>query len=132
MEIKKEKLEDKWGKSSLTMGWVAIPTSLLFLQSELSISPLGMNIILNLVSHWWSSEDHPYPSQESLAKRIGVSKRSVQREMANLITLGIIIKTTTKVADRRYKGRNIYDLSPLVDVLNNKSVPLKKKLNKKN
>ncbi len=129
--MKKEKLEDKWGSSSMIMGWTAIPTSLLFLQSELSITPIGLNVLLNLISHWWDSDERPYPSQESLAKRMGVSKRTIQREVTNLIANGLIEKQPTKASDRKYKGRNTYDLTNLVRLLNEESIQLSKLKTKK-
>ena len=48
----KESLEKKWGEANLDDGWVAIPIGLLKKQSELAISPLGLNIIINLLSYW--------------------------------------------------------------------------------
>ena len=89
-------------------------------QSELDISPLGLNIIINLLSYWWYSDRSPYPSQETLANRIGVSKRSIQREIKKLTRLGVIDKSSTLRSDKKYKGRNIYDLEKLVNLLNGK------------
>lgn len=117
MDKKYEPLEKKWGEQSMLMGWTAIPTSLLFLQADLSITPMGMNILLNLISHWWESDEYPYPSQESLAKRMGVSKRSIQREIVNLTKYGIIEKTSNKAGSVKYKGRNTYNLTKLVNLL---------------
>lgn len=108
---------DKWGSESLGMGWTAIPTTLIFLQSQLQITPLGMNIILNLVAHWWDANEKPYPAQESLASRMGVSKRSVQRELNSLIGLGLISKKQSSKNHPKYRGRNSYDLTPLVKIL---------------
>ncbi|MBJ3736184.1 helix-turn-helix domain-containing protein, partial [Salmonella enterica subsp. enterica serovar Derby] len=76
------------------------------------------NILINLVSHWWETKEHPYPSQESLAKRMGVSKRSIQREVTNLVELGLITKQANKASSAKYKGRNTYDLTGLVERLN--------------
>jgi DNA replication protein DnaD len=118
MKKNTETLESKWGEKSLIMGWTAIPTLLLFLQAELSISPLGFNILINLISHWWESEEHPFPSQESLANRMGVSKRSVQREISNLVEKGLLEKKQNKPSHSKYKGRNTYNLSGLVKMLN--------------
>ena len=118
MKAKTEPLEKKWGERSMLMGWTAIPTSFLFLQAELSITPLGFNILINLVSHWWETKEHPYPSQESLAKRMGVSKRSIQREVTNLVELGLITKQANKASSAKSKGRNTYDLTGLVERLN--------------
>jgi predicted transcriptional regulator len=121
MKAKTEPLEKKWGERSMLMGWTAIPTSLLFLQAELSISPLGFNLLMNLVSHWWETTEHPYPSQESMAKRMGVSKRSIQREITTLVELGLLDKQPNKAGNKKFKGRNTYDLSKLVQVLNEKT-----------
>lgn len=121
MKAKTEPLERKWGEKSMLMGWTAIPTSLLFLQAELSISPLGFNLLVNLVSHWWETTELPYPSQESMAKRMGVSKRSIQREISTLIELGLLEKHPNKAGNKKFKGRNSYDLSNLVKILNEKT-----------
>lgn len=124
MERKPEKISEKWGEPALGMGWTAIPTTLLFLQSHLGITPLGMNIILNLVAHWWDTKEKPYPAQEAIAARIGVSKRSIQREMKTLIELGLLSKKPSLASHPKYRGRNAYDLSPLVTLLEELSPPL--------
>lgn len=124
MEKKTERIVEKWGEPALEMGWTAIPTTLFFLQNQLEITPLGMNIILNLVTHWWSVNENPYPAQEALAARMGVSKRSIQREMKTLIDQGLISKKPSSTSHPKYRGRNAYDLSPLVKILEELSPPL--------
>lgn len=118
MTQRKDALHEKWGENALLMGWAAIPTTLLFLQEKLKITPLGMNILLNLVAHWWDRSEKPFPSQEALASRMGVSKRSIQREIARLCGLGLLEKASSSVRHPQYKGRNTYDLTPLVTLLN--------------
>lgn len=130
--VKKEAvLIQKWGEPSLGMGWTAIPTTLIFLQNQLGITPLGMNILLNLVAHWWDANEKPYPAQESLATRIGVSKRSIQREMGTLIERGLLSKKQSSTHHPKYHGRNSYDLSPLVKKLEEFSPSLVKTMKKK-
>lgn len=121
----KTQFEDKWGEEALLLGWTAIPTSLFFLQGALSISPIAFNVLLNLLAHWWKLHEWPHPSQENLAARIGVSVRTVQRGLFELEDKGLIIKTKTSRDHHKYKGRNIYDLSNLVDVLNKLTPNLK-------
>jgi DNA-binding MarR family transcriptional regulator len=106
------------------MGWTAIPTTLLFMQEELDISPLGLNILMNLVVHWWEREETPFPSQSALAYRMGVSQRSVQREIAKLCKQGLIAKSSSPVRHPQFKGRNTYDLTPLADLVNAKAPDL--------
>lgn len=126
-----ETIAQKWGEPSLGMGWTAVPTTLIFLQNQLGITPLGMNILLNLVAHWWDSNEKPYPAQESLATRIGVSKRSIQREMGSLIERGLLSKKQSSKNHPKYHGRNSYDLSPLVKKLEEFSPSLVKTMKKK-
>lgn len=131
MEEKATKMREKWGEESLGMGWTAIPTTLIFLQDQLKITPLGMNILLNLVAHWWDANEKPYPAQESLASRMGVSKRSVQRELNSLIGVGLISKKQSSTSHPKYRGRNSYDLTPLVKILNDFSPSLVASMKKK-
>lgn len=124
-KFSKTQFEDKWGNDALLMGWTAIPTSLFFLQSSLSISPIAFNVLLNLLAHWWKTHEWPHPSQENLAARIGVSVRTVQRGLFELEDRGVIMKIKTSRDHPKYKGRNIYDLSKLVDTLNERTPNLK-------
>ncbi|MGU5559760.1 helix-turn-helix domain-containing protein [Aeromonas caviae] len=124
-KFSKTQFEDKWGNDALLMGWTAIPTSLFFLQSSLSISPIAFNVLLNLLAHWWKTHEWPHPSQENLAARIGVSVRTVQRGLFELEDRGVLMKIKTSRDHPKYKGRNIYDLSKLVDTLNERTPNLK-------
>ncbi|MCV5597883.1 helix-turn-helix domain-containing protein, partial [Escherichia coli] len=54
---------------------------------------------------------------ESLAIRMGVSVRTVQRAINDLEKANLLDKKPTSKSDRRYVGRNIYDLTKLVDYL---------------
>lgn len=109
-------LEDKWGHKSLEMGWTAIPTALFLLQKELNLSPIQFNVLLNILLHWWG-KDWPHPSQKSIANRIGMSPKTVQRAILSIEELGLIHKQRTSREHRKYNGRNIYDLSPLIKKL---------------
>ena len=117
-------LQKKWGKEGLCMGWTAFPTALLFMQNELGISSLEINVLLNLITHWWEPNDKIYPAQDGIASRMGVSKRTVQRGIEKLLDRGLInVKPTSR--DGQYKGRNIYDLSPLVALIDKKAPVIK-------
>lgn len=105
-------LNDKWGEGGLCLGWTAIPTSLLFVQSQLNLTSTDMNVLLNLIIHWWHVDDRIYPSQDSIAHRMGVSKRTIQRTLDRLVALGLIEVKQTK-RNGKYKGRNLYSLTPL-------------------
>ncbi|WP_414600575.1 helix-turn-helix domain-containing protein [Burkholderia thailandensis] len=109
---KKLSLETKWGSQVIEHGWVAVPVALIFLQGTLKISSNAMNVLLNLLAHWWGDES-PYPSQVAIAARMGVSKRTVQRSVQELIDAGLLTKLPTQVHNPKFRGRNLYDLSPL-------------------
>lgn len=119
MSIVKEKnsVVDKWGNRSSSLGWVAIPTLLLFSQKELGITSSELNVLLNLVVHWWEKSKYPFPSQGAIAHRSGLSLKTIQRALNGLEAKGLIIKEHTSRSNFVTKGRNIYDLSPLIEKL---------------
>jgi len=123
--MNKYKIEDKWGKETLKLGFIPFPTSLLFAQQELGLSSIEINILLNLLVHWWETKQYPFPSQQAIAHRMGISTRTVQRTLAGLEMKGLIKRLRTSRDNEKYKGRNIYDLSPLVTVLEEKTPELK-------
>ena len=103
--------EDKWGDAAL-VGFSQIPDTLLKAQHAMGISSLELNVLLNLISFWWKADDQPFPSSASLAKRMGVQPRTVQKTIKALTDKGVIGRApiTGKGA-----GRSKYDLRPLVD-----------------
>lgn len=127
-EFEQDKFQEKWGTSALAMGWTAIPTSLFFLQGTLSISPVAFNVLLNILAHWWKTHEWPHPSQNSLASRMSVSVRTVQRAIYELEHMGLLTKIRTSKDHPKYKGRNIYDMTNLVESLNELTPDLKEKL----
>lgn len=115
--MKPSSLNEKWGDEALVMGWTAIPSSLLMLQKTLGIDSVALNVLLNLTASWWEAAKNPYPSQQTIAERMGTSKRTVQRAIRELENLRLIEVKRTEITHPIFKGRNIYDLSPLVEVL---------------
>ena len=49
-----------------------------------------MVVLLNLTMHWWYPERHPYPRPTTIARRMDVSSRTVQRVLNRLSRLGLI------------------------------------------
>ncbi|MEQ5150162.1 helix-turn-helix domain-containing protein [Providencia stuartii] len=111
-------LESKWGKGALSLGWTAIPTVLFFIQGERRLSPTAFNTLLNLIVHWWDIDEWPHPSIESLAIRMGLSTRTIQRALNELEKANLIDRKPTQKNNKKYRGRNIYDLTKLIDYLN--------------
>lgn len=110
---------DKWGEAVAERGFAQIPNYLLllnrFLDEDRRLSPVELLVLIQLVGAWWQKDNMPFPSMATLAIRIGVSERQVQRSMARLVKDGFVAKVK-----RRSQGiiaTNAYDLSPLVKLL---------------
>lgn len=130
--MKKTAFKDKWGEETSAVGFIPFPSTLIFAQAELKLTPMEVNVLLNLLVHWWEKDKFPYPSQKAIAYRIGVSTRTVQRILLDLEEKNLIIRQRTNREDRIYKGRNIYNLEPLIDTLKILSPRIKNQLKKEN
>ena len=128
--MKNQSFVGKRGEQTSDLGWTAVPIALLFLQGKLKISPIEMNVLINLLMHWWKLDQLPYPSQDAIAYRIGVSKRTIQRAVAKLESLKIINVVANPRGSPVFRGRNAYDLSPLVKLLDEMSMELRNDLEK--
>ena len=116
----KDGITAKWGDDVAGRGFTQIPNYLLlinqFLDEEKALSPLELLILVQLVGAWWKKSEAPFPSMRTLAARCGTSERQVQRAVGKLEKALLL-----KRIKRRQKGiiaSNAYDLSPLVEMLN--------------
>ena len=101
-----------WGDAiSEESGFVAIPMSLLRMQSQLEISPTDFGVLVNLLAHRWKAGDVVFPRTTTIAKRMGVTKRTVQRSTQRLVKQGYITKVKTT------NGMQAYDASLLTKKL---------------
>lgn len=87
-------------------GYQALPDVLLFAQSELGLTSEELNVLLNLTAHWWRPKDVVFPRANTIASRMGVSARTVQRILKSLQAKGFIVKS--RAAD----GRPVFDVTP--------------------
>jgi predicted transcriptional regulator len=111
---------EKWGLQVAERGFTQIPNYLLiinsFVHEDHKLSPAEMIVLLHLISSWWKKDEMPYPSMNTLADRIGISQRQVQRSIKTLEE-----KSYLKKGKKKIKGviaTNIYDLTPTVQILN--------------
>ena len=84
------KLEHRWGKPLIDAGWVAFPSVFLQRQQALGLDPLDVNILLQLADHWWERNNLPFPSKKTLADRIGVKPRTIQRHISRMESAGFV------------------------------------------
>ena len=79
----------KWG-AAIDAGFQLVPDVLLKNQARLGMSATETVVLLNLTLHWWYPTRHPYPRPATIARRMGVSARTVQRALGRLSELGLV------------------------------------------
>jgi hypothetical protein len=79
----------KWG-DAVRAGFQQVPDALLMKQAELGLDQTDMVVLLNLTSYWWFRDLPPFPRTNVIAKRMGVTPRTVQRSMSKLQKKGLI------------------------------------------
>ena len=86
--------ETKWGGaiSGGANGYQLVPDVLLRKQTSLKLDPTDIVVLLNICMHWWEREPEkmPHPRPVTIAKRMGVSTRTVERHIARLEDLGLL------------------------------------------
>ena len=74
---------EKWGDAILA-GYQILPDALVRGQRLLDLNATDMVVIANLNQAWWFEDRLPYLQPHTIAKRMGVSERSVQRSLQRL------------------------------------------------
>lgn len=116
---KKSEISDRWGgNEELTRSWT--PISRYFLANYHRLSPHqgadGLNsteamLLVHLLDFKWDEND-PHPSVNTLATRLGLSRRRTRKVIQNLEDLGFLTRKP------RVEGStNAYDLQGLFDEL---------------
>ena len=108
--------EKKWGHDVLRHGWCLLPSLLFRSQRKLNITALQMAVLLQILEHWWEAERAPYPSKETIAHRLDMSARQVQRHIAALEKAGYLQRRERKAVNRGQLS-NFYDFDGLVAAL---------------
>ena len=109
-----QKLQAKWG-SGLDGGFLVLPVLLLKRQKELALDSTELIVLLNLLASWWDVDKLPFTRAITIAKRIGVTARTVQRCLEKLEKRGLILRirnTTGHGVETRVVTE--YDLEPTV------------------
>jgi hypothetical protein len=100
---------EKWG-TALVAGYQIIPNVLFAAQSRLELDAVDCVILLNLNLFWWKKDDFPFPPPTLIAKRMGVSRRTVERRLLKLEAKGWLKRLPAIEKDGNPKIRK-YDLS---------------------
>ena len=109
--------ERKWSKAIMTAGYTVVPYVLLDQQNEFKLTPVELNIIMQLANYWWQAENLPHPSKAALAKRMGVSQKTVQRAIRRLEAAGFINRKYRYHSTTRGQLTTIYEFAGLIEAL---------------
>ena len=101
----------KWG-SALDVGFQVLPNALVRHLCRSGATPIDFVVLLNLLMAWWDPERMPYPRVSTIASRMNVSPRTVQRSLGALRRAGFIRWDRGHVGTIR---RRQFDLSPLAE-----------------
>lgn len=108
----KQLVQDKWSPQVMKLGFTPLPNLLLRAQGKLKLSPVMLNVLVQLAEHWWEADKDPYPAKDRIAGRMGKSPRQVQRYITKLEKAGFVKRI------ERFSGRkqtsNGYSLAGLV------------------
>lgn len=108
--------KQRWPDEVMSRGYSMIPSILFWGQNKLELKPEEFNVLLQLLSHWWTKGQDPHPSKETIARRMGKKPRTVQRHLTSLEEKGLIARVARF---KLHKGQdsNGYDLRGLIKKL---------------
>ena len=109
----KEVLTKKWTKPLIDVGYTAIPTIIVQRMGVLGLTALDFAILCQLVSYWWTVEQLPHPSIQSIADAIGVKHATVKKRLAALEKAKLLKRVHRPRPGNRNKT-NEYSFEPLI------------------
>lgn len=109
----RRRAEDKYSAPVMKHGYTMLPNLLLQAQGRLNISHAQFNILVQLIGHWWDADKDPHPAKDTIARRMGVSARQVQRYLTELEKAGLI-KRIERFKGHKAQTSNGYALDGLV------------------
>ena len=97
-------VKEKWqGAVTKGSGFVAVPMALLRLQSKYELTPTELLVLINLLAHWWDPDRPVYPRSTTIAKRMGVDTRTIQRATNKLERKGLLERGKLEDGRRIFK-----------------------------
>lgn len=112
----KRRAEDKFGAQVMKHGYTMLPNLLLQAQGRLKISHAQFNVLVQIISHWWDADKDPFPTKDTIARRMGLSARQIQRHLTELEDSGFI-KRHERFSGKNAQIANGYSLNGLVEKL---------------
>ena len=105
--------QKKWGVDLIKAGWTLLPNTIFMRQRALGLDSMDINILMVLLSHWWTADNLPFPSKQKIADTIGCDPSTVRRRIQKLEGAGFITRIQRRVEKDRNKT-NQYDFSGLI------------------
>ena len=100
-------------------GFCPVPNYLITQQDKFGLNTTEMVILLNLMMHWYEPNKDVFPATDTLAKRIGLSRRAIQLGLKSLVEKGFIEELknmrayTIENKQIKASGARHYSLNPL-------------------
>lgn len=101
--------EAKWGRQVMDQGFCILPSLLFRAQSRLGLKATHLALILQLAEFWWYDDNLPWPKKQTIAERMGLKEKQVQRIVRDLEQRGYIQRNTRMTPHGQTS--NAYDLS---------------------
>lgn len=108
--------EKKFGRAVMSHGPYIVPALMLRAQARLNVNSTQMVVLLQLLDFWWTEESSAHPSIKTIAERIGLSTKQVQRTVDALVEKGLIGKINRRLPGRG-KTSNEYKFDGLIKKL---------------
>lgn len=108
--------EKKWGKAVMDLGYSTVPSLIFRAQARLGLSPVQLTLLLHLADYWWKRAQMPFPSKATLAERMNLGPRQIQRYLTELEDGGFI-QRVERYAGHKGQQSNEYNLNGLVKKL---------------
>ena len=105
--------QKKWGIDLIKAGWTLLPNIIFMRQRALGLDSMDINILMVLLSHWWTADNLPFPSKQKIADTIGCDPSTVRRRIQKLEAAGFVTRIQRRVEKDRNKT-NQYDFSGLI------------------
>ena len=109
-------IERKFGRAIASAGWTAVPSILLERQDALGLDATDLAILAHLFKHWWTKDSLPCPSKGTIAKRLGITSRTVQKRIARMEDEGLVARRQRPRPGKRHAS-NEYELAGLMKKL---------------
>ena len=106
--------KEKWTAALMDAGWTVIPSIILDKQHALGLDPIDVNILLQLIKHWWFRDHLPHPSKATIAELMNVNPSTVRRRISRMVDAGFIKRVSRYDAKHGGQTSNAYDFDGLI------------------